>query len=60
MISVAVPAVGDGWVCTGRAVKACYSDEKTIKWLQGAPGKLQKKRAVGPLSQSLITSSVAW
>lgn len=33
VICVAVPAVGDGWVCAGRAVKTCYSDEKIIEWL---------------------------
>lgn len=37
-----VLAMDDGWVCVGRAVKPRYSDEKIIKWLQGASGKLQK------------------
>lgn len=59
VICAVMPTMGDGWVCTGRAVEACYFDVKIIEWLQGAPGKLQKKRAARPFSQPFIIPRAA-
>lgn len=59
VICAVMPATGDGWVCTGRAVEACCSDEKIIEWLEAAAGKLLKKRAAGPFSQAFVIPRAA-
>lgn len=44
VICVVVPAMGDGWVCVGRAVKACDSSENH-RVAAGCTGKTAKEES---------------